>query len=160
VKNLIIMKFLLLPVTLFSWLILTYALLWIGLSASLIVVNFSWMVLLFSSAILFALGILIAVIIPTALSVLIETFYKNRFVNILHAMFGIVGVLLFLNYLTADHVKSILSQNWANHKWKSIVLVIPMAGFFISMIYSSISMILAKKKDKKEFENNGGLANF
>lgn len=140
------MKFLLLPVTLLLWLILTYALLWIGLSASLIVVNFSWTVLLISLAVLFALGILIAVIIPTTLSVLIETFYKNRFINILHAIFGIAGVLLFLNYLTADHVKSIISQNWVNHKWKSIVLSIPMLGFFISMGYSSISMILVKKK--------------
>lgn len=144
------MKFLLLPVTLFLWLISTYLLLWVGLSASLIAVNFSWMALLFSSAILYSVGIVIAVIVPTSISMFIDHFYNhNRFTNILHAIFGLLGVLLFLNYLTADHVKSVIHQNWNNHKWKCIVLSVPILGLFIGMVYSSISMVLKKNEDNE-----------
>jgi len=107
--------------------------------------------LLLSEAVLFGLGVLIAVIIPTAVSVVIENFYKNRTVNVLHAIFGIAGVLLFLNYLTADHVRSIISINWVNHKAKFIVISILMIGFFISTIYSSVSMVLVKSKEQKVF---------
>jgi len=149
------MKFLLIPITLVLWLVLTYLLLWLCLSASLVVLNFSWITLLFSSLILIGVGTILSVIIPTSISVVIEHFYNhNRFINILHAIFGILGVLLFLNYLTADHVRSIIRLNWISHKWKIIVLSLPITGMFVGMIYSSVSMILNKKESDQKFENN------
>lgn len=155
------MKFLLIPITLVLWLVLTYLLLWLGLSASLVVLNFSWIALLFSSVILIALGTLISVVIPTAISVVIEKFYNdNRFVNALHALSGVIGVLLFLNYLTADHLQNILRLNWVNHRWKIIILSIPISGMFLAMLYSSISMVLIKKKDNDYSNEDDEFMNF
>lgn len=144
------MKFFLLPVTLFLWLTLSYLLLWVGFAASLIVVNFTWMAMLFSFTILFSLEILTAIIIPISISKFIVNFYGNlKPFNILHTIAGLVGVLFFLDYLTADSVQYIIHQHWSKNQWKVILLSVPMFAMLIGMIYSSILMVVGERKDNK-----------
>jgi len=140
------MKFLLVPITSIAWYTIIHLLFWLSFNATVFIVNQSWIVIFFTF--LFMLGIItfITTSLPNLIGEGIRLLYKNnKAVNVIHAIFGIIAVIWFLVNLSNDQPRFIVYDNWERNKVKILVLLFPLSGMFLGLVYASVSMLFNKK---------------
>ncbi len=140
------MKFLLVPFTAITWYFIIHFAFWLSFNGAIFIINQSWIVIFIVFLFMFGIVTFIATSLPNIISALIKSIYNNnKTVNIIHAVFGLIAVLWFLINLFNDQPRMIIQENWEYNKAKIIVLFFPLAGLFIGLLYTSVSMIFDKK---------------
>ena len=157
------MRNLLTPITIIIWYLTTYYGLYYSIVLLMWMFSINWIWLIFIYPIL--IGIIFAITngIPSLLRIYILKFYNyNWFAIIIHSLFGLLGVVvLFLQFYNNPIVlvsngqeTSMLKAMWSESAIKTIILIIPFIGVFISLIWATIFYPIYLKITNRDVKDN------
>ena len=132
------MKYLLLPFTLSAWALISYFSLFAVYVGIMMIVQLSWLWIILGFTFLIGIVYLVGVGIPNLLKILIVKLYSNRTTNILHALAGFLGIVIFLIFLFSPAAKSTFNTIWIDSKWKLIINIFPFLGLILANIISNL----------------------
>lgn len=143
------MRYLLVPITAIAWYSIINLALWLSFNGAILIINQSWIIIFISFLFMFGIITFLTTFIPNLIGSGIRYIYKdNKTVNIIHAIFGLIAVVWFVINLWNDQPRMIIQENWEYNKAKIILLFFPLAGLFIGLIYTSVSVAFNKKEMK------------
>ncbi len=157
------MKYLLTPITMFLWFLITYYGLYFAFLAMVYTFSLNWGILIFGY--LFLIGVLYGIFIslPSLLRYLIQKFYGlNWFTTLTHWLSGVVGVILLIIYFTNNSQAFINENNntfflvwmWGASPLKTIFLIIPFFALSIGLLWSTIILPIQIQLSTDVAENN------
>ena len=150
------MKYLLTPLTVLVWYLLSYYGIYLAVFLMGFMFSLNWIILIFGYLPLISIIFALTSSIPSILKTLILKGYGlNLFIVIIHSLAGLAGIFsvfyLFYSIPTSlnngDNSTFMLKGMWQLAPFKTIMLVFPFTGLFISLIWSaSIAPIYLKVK--------------
>jgi hypothetical protein len=155
------MRYLLTPITMFIWFLLTYLSLYYGMVLMLWLFSLSWIWLIIAYT--FFIGIISFVVnsLPTLINYLILKFYGLSWFSIVaHSIAGLLGIIYFYYFIyqnqptmvSGNESKPLLKAFW-NQSWlKTILLIIPFLGLQMGLIYQGVFSPITMKKEKKKLK--------
>lgn len=142
------MRYLLLPITLILWIIIMYLCLWCVYAGILLIVSLGWLWIILGFTVIIALISIFATGIPALLGVAVIKIYKNnRFINILHALAGLISVVLFISFFFSEASMFTIKKLYEVEKWKIIILAFPFVGLILASLYSTFVIGFAPKPE-------------
>jgi len=152
------MRFLLTPITMAVWFLLSCLTMYLGMSLMLWMFSLSWFWIIFGYTLL--LGIISALVssLPTLINYLILKLYKLTWFSIItHSLAGLLGIVYFyyLMYQTPPEAiieterTPILKGLWAISWLKTILLMFPFIGLQLGLIYQEIFIPIKMKLNKE-----------
>lgn len=154
------MRYLLTPITIFIWYLLTHLGLYYGMLLMLWMFSLSWIWLIIGYTFLIGIISFLVNSLPGLIKVLILKFYRlNWFSIFAHSIAGLLGIINFYYFIyqnppemvNGNESIPILVALW-NQSWlKTILLITPFIGLQLGLIYQGIfSPIIVKLEEKKE----------
>ena len=155
------MRFLLTPITMIIWFLLTYLGVYYGMVLMLWMFSLSWIWLILGYT--FLIGIISAIVgsLPALINYLILKFYKLTWFSIVtHSLAGLLGIVYFyyLMYQNPPEMVSgtestpILKALWNDSWLKTILLMFPFIGLQLGLIYQGIFSPITMKLEENENE--------
>ncbi len=155
------MRYLLTPITMFIWFLITYLGVYYGMVFMLWMFSLSCIWLILGYTFLIGLISLLVNSLPAIINILIMKFYRlNWFSIITHSIAGLLGIVYFY-YLIYQNPPEMIDGNestpvlmalW-NQSWlKTVLLMIPFMGLQLGLIYQGIFSPIKMKLEEKENE--------
>ena len=155
------MRYLLTPITMFIWFLLTYLGVYYGMVLMLWMFSLSWIWLIIGYTFLIGIISFLVGSIPAIINFLILKFYRlNWFSIITHSIAGLLGIAYFY-YLIYQNPPEMVSGNentpilkalW-NQSWlKTLLLMFPFIGLQLGLIYQGIFSPITMKLEETENE--------
>lgn len=148
------MKYFLLPVTLIGWALISYFALLAVYVGIMMIAQLSWIWIILGFSFLIGIVYFVGVGIPNLIKILILKLYSNKTTNILHAIFGLLGIVLFGFILFSPSNKENFSAIWVDNKWKLIINFFPFLGLIVVSIISNLGFFSLEPTEKSTSTNN------
>lgn len=148
------MKYFLLPVTLIGWALISYFALLAVYVGIMMIAQLSWIWIILGFSFLIGIVYLVGVGIPNLIKILILKLYSNRTTNILHAISGLLGIVLFGFILFSPSNIENFSAIWVDNKWKLIINFFPFLGLIVVSIISNLGFFSLETTEKSTSTNN------
>ncbi len=148
------MKYFLLPVTLIGWALISYFALLAVYVGIMMIAQLSWIWIILGFSFLIGIVYLVGVGIPNLIKILILKLYSNRTTNILHAISGLLGIVLFGFILFSPSNKENFNAIWVDNKWKLIINFFPFLGLIVASIISNLGFFSLETTEKSTSTNN------
>ena len=154
------MRYLLTPITMFIWFLLTYFCVYYGMVLMLWMFSLSWIWLILGYTFLIGLISLLVNTLPAIINILILKFYQlNWFSIVFHSIAGLLGIIYFyyliyqnpLEMVSGNESTPILKALW-NQSWlKTILLMFPFLGLQLGIIYQGIFSPISMKLEENKY---------
>lgn len=148
------MKYFLLPVTLIGWALISYFALLAVYVGIMMIAQLSWIWIILGFSFLIGIVYLVGVGIPNLIKILILKLYSNRTTNILHAISGLLGIVLFGFILFSPSNIENFNAIWVDNKWKLIINFFPFLGLIVVSIISNLGFFSLETTEKSTSTNN------
>ncbi|MCR1025773.1 hypothetical protein NQT66_13200 [Cellulophaga baltica] len=155
------MRYLLTPITMFIWYLLTYLGLYYGMVLMLWMFSLSWIWLIVGYTFLIGIITFLVSSLPAIINLLILKFYRLNWVSVItHSIAGFFGIVYFYYLIFQNPPRmysglestSILQALW-NQSWlKTILLMFPFVGLQLGIIYQGIFGPIGMKLKESEAE--------
>lgn len=139
------MKYLLTPVTMLIWFLLTYSGVYYGTLLMIWMFTLSWVWLLFGYTILIGAISWLVGSLPAFINFLILRFYGiNWFSVTIHSVSGLMGLVYIYTFLYQNPIEMsndstpILKALWQESWLKTVLLMFPFIGLQLGIIYQAI----------------------
>lgn len=152
------MRFLLTPVTMFIWFLVSYLGLYYGMVLMLWMFSLSWIWLILGYTLLIGIISTLVSTLPALINALILNFYKLTWFGIIsHSIAGLLGIIYFytLVYQNPPEMVSgtestpILKALWSDSWLKTILLMFPFIGLQLGLIYQGVFAPVSMKLDEE-----------
>ena len=154
------MRYLLTPITMFIWFLLTYLCVYYGMVLMLWMFSLSWIWLILGYTFLIGLISFLVNSLPAIINILILKFYRlNWFSIVTHSIAGLLGIVFFYyiiyqnppEMVSGNESTPILKALW-NQSWlKTILLMFPFIGLQFGIIYQGVFSPITMKLEENEY---------
>lgn len=154
------MRYLLTPITMLIWFLLTYLAIYYGMFLMLWMFSLSWIWLILGYTFLIGLISFLVGSLPAIINFLILKFYRLNWLSIVtHSIAGLLGVVYFYfliyqnppEMVSGNETIPILKALW-NQSWlKTVLLMITFIGLQLGIIYQGTFSPITMKLKENEF---------